>query len=187
MASEVFEIGLFKPQAAGNEAVMLPRVWDADTLLRSVAWLRHQNRDGRNIYVRPRGEHNLSLVDDLTRDPVVTMKRAGFSPAAVIETSPWRRNGFFVKCGPGSKPNMRRNRRRCSAEVRLVQRAAAQIEWAGDSASGSCTNDALREPTQPNTKTINLEGRREPQNAGKLLEYGEDGPGCLRRRRTASS
>lgn len=88
MASDVFEIGLFKPDATGNEAVMLPRVWDADTLLRSVAWLRHQNRDGRNIYIRPRGEHNLSLVDDLTRDAVAAMKRAGFSPAAVIETSP---------------------------------------------------------------------------------------------------
>ena len=77
MASDVFEIGLFKPDATGNEAVMLPRVWDADTLLRSVAWLRHQNRDGRNIYIRPRGEHNLSLVDDLTRDAVAAMKQRG--------------------------------------------------------------------------------------------------------------
>lgn len=88
MESDIFEIGLFKPDAAGNEAVMLPRVWDADTLLRSVAWLRHQNRDGRNIYIRPRGEHNLSLVDDLSREAVLAMKRAGFAPAAVIETSP---------------------------------------------------------------------------------------------------
>ena len=88
MASDVFEIGLFKPDAVGNEAVMLPRVWDAETLLRSVPWLRHQNRDGRNIYIRPRGEHNLSLVDDLSRDGVLAMKQAGFAPAAIIETSP---------------------------------------------------------------------------------------------------
>jgi hypothetical protein len=88
MASDVFEVGLFKPDAAGNEAVMLPRVWDAETLLRSVPWLRHQNRDGRNIYIRPRGEHNLSLVDDLSRDSVLAMKQAGFAPAAIIETSP---------------------------------------------------------------------------------------------------
>ena len=88
MASDVFEIGLFKPDAAGNEAIMLPRVWDAETLLRSVPWLRHQNRDGRNIYIRPRGEHNLSLVDDLSRDSVLAMKQAGFAPAAIIETSP---------------------------------------------------------------------------------------------------
>ncbi len=80
MASDVFEIGLFKPDAAGHEAVMLPRVWDADTLLRSVAWLRHQNRDGRNIYIRPRGEHNLSLVDDLSRDAVVVDETRWFCP-----------------------------------------------------------------------------------------------------------
>ncbi|MEO8126676.1 MAG: RepB family DNA primase [Bryobacteraceae bacterium] len=88
MASDVFEIGLFKPDVVGDEAVMLPRVWDTDTLLRSVPWLRHQNRDGRNIYIRPRGEHNLSLVDDLTRDAVLAMKQAGFTPATIIETSP---------------------------------------------------------------------------------------------------
>ena len=88
MASDLFEIGLFKPDAAGGEAVMVPRVWDADALLRSVPWLRHQNRDGRNIYIRPRGEHNLSLVDDLDRDAVNAMKQVGFAPAALVETSP---------------------------------------------------------------------------------------------------
>jgi RepB DNA-primase from phage plasmid len=88
MASELFEIGLFKPEAEGIEAVMLPRVWDADTLIRSAPWLRYQNRDGRNIYIRPRGEHNLSLVDDLSRDSLIAMKQAGFAPAVVIETSP---------------------------------------------------------------------------------------------------
>jgi hypothetical protein len=61
---------------------------DPDTLIRSVPWLRHQNRDGRNVYVRPSGEHNLSLVDDLTRQSVSNMKRAGFNPAVVVETSP---------------------------------------------------------------------------------------------------
>ena len=67
---------------------MLPRSWDAETLLRSVTWLRHQNRDGRNIYVRPKGEHNLSLVDDLSADKIGAMKVAGFPPALVVQTSP---------------------------------------------------------------------------------------------------
>ena len=87
MGSAVFEIGLFKPDAAPPEAVMLPRVWDQEALLRSISWLRHQNRDGRNIYIRPRGEHNLSLVDDLTREAIAAMGRAGFAPALVVETS----------------------------------------------------------------------------------------------------
>ena len=66
MAAEVFEVGLFKPDAKEREAIMVPRVWDVGSLLKSVPWLRHQNRDGRNVYIRPHGEHRLSLVDDLT-------------------------------------------------------------------------------------------------------------------------
>src|SRR5262245_53441023 len=91
MGAEVFEVGLFKPQGPGDlsrEPEMLPRVWDRETLLRSVSWLCYQNAHGRNIYVRPRGEHHLSLVDDLTADAVQRMKAEGFAPAVVVQTSP---------------------------------------------------------------------------------------------------
>jgi RepB DNA-primase from phage plasmid len=88
MGAGVFEVGLFKPDARNREPVMLPRVWDHDSLVRSIGWLRHENWDGRNIYVRPQGEHNLSLVDDLKAGNLVQMEQAGFTPAVVIETSP---------------------------------------------------------------------------------------------------
>src|SRR5258708_33090170 len=88
MSAAVVEVGLFKPDAREGEAAMLPRVWDTDSLMRSIGWLRHENRDGRNIYVRPNGEHNLSLVDDLTAGATAEMMRAGFAPAAIVETSP---------------------------------------------------------------------------------------------------
>jgi hypothetical protein len=87
MDCDVFEVGLFNPYAVG-EPIMLPRTWDADRLLRSVPWMRLQNRNGRNVYVRPKGEHNLSLVDDLTAQAVGAMKQEGFSPALVVRTSP---------------------------------------------------------------------------------------------------
>ena len=88
MACQTFEVGLFKPDVEGNGPVMVPRVWDAETLRRSIRWLRRENRDGRNIFCRPKGEHNLSLVDDLSREAIAEMKRAGFAPALVVETSP---------------------------------------------------------------------------------------------------
>jgi hypothetical protein len=88
MASEVFEVGLFKPDAPDGEPLMLPRVWDRDSLLRSIGWLRHENREGRNIYIRPKGEHDLSLVDDLKAPAIAAMRRTGFTPAIVAETSP---------------------------------------------------------------------------------------------------
>jgi hypothetical protein len=50
--------------------------------------LRYENCNGRNIYIRPSGEHNLSLVDDLTQYGVAWMRRSGFAPALVVETSP---------------------------------------------------------------------------------------------------
>lgn len=91
MGADVFEVGLFKPRVPGdssNEPEMLPRVWDRETLLRSVSWLSYQNANGRNVYVRPKGEHHLSLVDDLTAAAVQKMKNEGFTPALVVETSP---------------------------------------------------------------------------------------------------
>jgi hypothetical protein len=87
MAADLFEIGLYKPDVTPTESVMIPRVWDAEAILNSLPWLRHQNRNGWNIYVRPKGEHHLSLVDDLTKDAVSLMKAAGFDPALIVETS----------------------------------------------------------------------------------------------------
>lgn len=88
MGAEVFEVGLFKPDAEGRHPEMLPRVWDRESLLRSIGWLRHENREGRNIYIRPNGEHNLSLVDDVKGAAIAAMKRSGFTPAILVETSP---------------------------------------------------------------------------------------------------
>jgi RepB DNA-primase from phage plasmid len=88
MASQLFEVGLFKPDAGPAESVMIPRVWDTDQVVKSVSWLRRLNCEGRNIYIRPRGEHDLSMVDDLTIHAVAAMKEAGYTPAVVVETSP---------------------------------------------------------------------------------------------------
>ena len=66
---------------------MIQRTWDISSIAESLPWLRYQNREGRNIYVRPSGEHDLSMVDDLTANGIVAMKQSGFNPAIVVETS----------------------------------------------------------------------------------------------------
>jgi hypothetical protein len=83
MGAEIFEVGVF--DAAAEK--MIPRTWNKETLLKSIAWLRFENLQGRNIYIRPAGIHFLSLVDDLKPEAVKNMKDTGFSPAAVVETS----------------------------------------------------------------------------------------------------
>src|SRR6266850_4217231 len=86
MMASACEVGLFDPNAA--QGAMLPRVWDLDTLFRSVSWLRLKNLEGRNIYIRPSGEHALSLIDDASARAIELMKSEGFAPAVVLETSP---------------------------------------------------------------------------------------------------
>jgi hypothetical protein len=104
MASNLFEIGLYNPNAATpTESVMIPRIWDSKSVLKSIAWLRHQNRDGRNIYIRPKGEHDLSLIDDLNKDAVSAMKDAHFNPALVVETSPGNYQAWLKHAQPLSK------------------------------------------------------------------------------------
>ena len=89
MGHAVFELGLFRMGAEEpGRPPMLPRSWDVPTLLRSISWLRLQNAQDRNVFIRPKGEHNLTLVDDLEWDSIVRMKREGFQPALVVETSP---------------------------------------------------------------------------------------------------
>jgi hypothetical protein len=91
MGCEVYEIGLYKPHTPGSdsrEPEMLPRTWDRAILLKSVPWLRYQNSQGRNIYIRPKGEHHLSMIDDLPATAIDRMKAEGFTPTLVVETSP---------------------------------------------------------------------------------------------------
>lgn len=42
---------------------------------------------GAHIFVRPHGIHQLTLIDDLTSAAIIEMKRCGFEPALIIETS----------------------------------------------------------------------------------------------------
>jgi hypothetical protein len=89
MDAKFFEIGLVKPATmSGNNPVMLTQTWNLDELLDSIPWLKSQNADDRNIYIRPKGKHALTLLDDLTADTLERMRHSGFTPAVIVETSP---------------------------------------------------------------------------------------------------
>ena len=85
MQQRKYEVGLFLPDGSGS---MIPRIWSAESLEQSIGWMRHQNAHGRNIYIRPAGEHNMSLIDDLKASVIQEMNAKGFKPALVVETSP---------------------------------------------------------------------------------------------------
>jgi hypothetical protein len=88
MGASFYEIGILGPARPDCEPQMLTCVWDLDAIVKSIRWLCLENSRGRNIYIRPKGEHHLSLVDDLTWNSVKQMKAAGFQPAVLVQTSP---------------------------------------------------------------------------------------------------
>ena len=105
MACDAFEVGMFNPQYQDTQTGevgerMELRTWSKETLLKdeTIAHLKLKNMRGCNIYIRPAGEHGLTLVDDLKGATVDQMKATGFQPAAVVETSPnnyqaWLKHG----------------------------------------------------------------------------------------------
>ncbi len=92
MGGDVFDIGVFDPTYRNKEGQedgrMLLRTFDRDTLFKSMGWLKAQNMAGHHIYIRPAGEHSLTLLDDLKGETLDKMIASGFTPAVVVETSP---------------------------------------------------------------------------------------------------
>jgi hypothetical protein len=84
MGCQLFDIGVL----AQNGRMLLREHWTAQHILAAIAWLKHENARGAHIFVRPHGEHALSLLDDLMEDAVNTMDASGFEPAVLVETSP---------------------------------------------------------------------------------------------------
>lgn len=99
-----YEVGIFDMAAD----VMHTRTYDRDTLIRSIGYLRQRNVNGCNIYIRPAGEHQYSLIDDLNAESVSALSPRGFTPAAVIETSPgnfqaWVNHGQTLRAELGTE------------------------------------------------------------------------------------
>lgn len=83
-----FEVGV--RDRAGR---MLIRSWSKAEVLKAIPWLKSQNAQGADVYVRPAspgGNANagIVLVDDLSRETVARMKADGLTPALLVETSP---------------------------------------------------------------------------------------------------
>jgi hypothetical protein len=80
-----YEIGI-KTDRMQNRPVAAGKV------LNLIPWLRYENTAPReaHIYIRPLGEYNRSftLLDDLDRTSVDRLYTEGFTPSALVETSP---------------------------------------------------------------------------------------------------
>ena len=85
MHADEFEIGI-RNQQTGK---MFNRPWKAEKILEpeTLGWLKRQNLNGHDIYIRPAGSTGLVLVDDLDRLQLKKMEEDGLKPAVVTQTS----------------------------------------------------------------------------------------------------
>ena len=60
----------------------------ASRVRRMLRFLKHRNANGAHIYIRPTGESAYTLLDDLNAATLATLASQGYTPAAVVETSP---------------------------------------------------------------------------------------------------
>ncbi len=98
MGCEAFDIGVLRQ----NGRMLLREGWTRKQILAAIPWLRYENARAAHIYVRPHGEHALTLLDDLTADALAAMQASGFEPAVVVETSPrnfqtWLNHGRILE------------------------------------------------------------------------------------------
>src|SRR5258706_18469 len=78
-----FEVGIRDSQTGK----MMMREWSSEEVKKSIPWLKHMNGLGHDIYIRPHGSQGVVLVDDLKADELARMRRDGYEPAVVTETS----------------------------------------------------------------------------------------------------
>jgi len=85
MGAEQYDVGVYD---RANDAMLLRREWTPAQVEASVGWFKKMNAQGRDIYIRPTGSSGLYLVDDVLAATVERMRAEGYTPAAVVETSP---------------------------------------------------------------------------------------------------
>lgn len=82
LGSTAFDLGVLLP----TDTMIPRRNWTAAQVARALPWLRAQNFQGAQIFIRPSLDQiNAILVDDI---PKPQLERLTLEPAAILETSP---------------------------------------------------------------------------------------------------
>ena len=86
-----FELGVYHRErdTMRNFELTTPEV------LKRVQWLKRENINGCDVYIRPQGSVGLVFFDDVSRATVERMKADGLSPAVVLESSPLNFQGWI--------------------------------------------------------------------------------------------
>lgn len=84
MACSLYEVGVRHPVRG-----MLNRQWNESEIIRGVSWLKYQNAQGCDIYVRPAraAPSRLVLIDDLNSGTLAQLQASQYAAAVTVQTS----------------------------------------------------------------------------------------------------
>jgi len=85
MGAERYDVGVYE---RATDKMLLRRDWTPAQVEESIGWFKGMNARGRDLYIRPTGSSGLYLIDDVPAATVARMRAEGYTPAAVVETSP---------------------------------------------------------------------------------------------------
>jgi hypothetical protein len=85
MDANLYEIGVRHPERG-----MLNREWTKDEIIKSLDWLKRENVNGCDIYIRPArsAPSRLILIDDLKIGALTKLQDGPYSAAVTVQTSP---------------------------------------------------------------------------------------------------
>ncbi len=93
-----YDLGILSAQGMYRLEAVAP-----SAVLRMLPYLKYRNANGAHIYIRPTGESPYTLLDDLTPASLAQLTGEGYSPAAVVETSPGSLQAWLRHSQPLSK------------------------------------------------------------------------------------
>lgn len=91
LTSEIYEIGIYER----SKDKMIIRRFNAKEIINSLKFLKYQNFNGSDIFIRPWGETPFVFVDDLSRSDLINMSDCGFKLSVVLESSPLNYHGWL--------------------------------------------------------------------------------------------
>ena len=85
MGCELYEIGI-----RHIDLGMLNRVWNPSQIIKSLCWLKNQNKERSDIYIRPARSvpTRLVLIDDLNSSSIKELQSGPYKAAVIVQTSP---------------------------------------------------------------------------------------------------
>ncbi len=144
--------------------------WTPEQVLRAIDWLRYENWQGRDVFIRP-CVSALVLVDDLDAQLVQRLDALGLAPTLVVETSPANHQAWIRVSAEAQPPAVRRVIAARLAEELGTDRACAGLNHYGRLAGLSNRKPEHARPAPPFAKvTLGQPGAVAQRGAALVAE-----------------